>query len=167
MPLHKDSDVCHLNFCSPIVLNKLQKVNNSIADFFGQTIKGDAAKSEWLQKIYKRIVLMKAQHDFRWYMLSADHALSHAAIAPYVDNPPNILDFKIIARNLRQYNSYEGIGELRLGEKIIYEYSLIKKNLKSEFTVAIMGDLHAGPLEELYDYVDKKIEKPVCVQSLF
>lgn len=156
----EENDIYQLDFWSPIVLNKLQKVNGGIADFFKQIIRGNAAGSEWLQKIYKHIVLIKAQHDFRWYMLGAEQELLHAAIAPYVDNLPSNLNFQVTARSLKQYNSYEGIRELRLGEKIIYEYKLVKDKVGSRFQVAIMGDLHAEPVEELYDYVDKKIEKP-------
>lgn len=155
----KDNDLYQLNFWSPIVLNKLQKVNCGIAEFFKQIIQGNAARSEWLQKIYKHIVLIKAQHDFRWYMPGTDQDLLHAAIAPYVHNLPKNLNFQVTARSLKQYNSYEGIGELRLGEKIIYEYKLIKDKVGSQYIVAIMGDLNAEPIEELYDYVDKKIKK--------
>ncbi len=155
----KKNNIYQMDFWSPIVLNKLQKVNGGIADFFKQIVRGNAAGSEWLQKIYKHIVRIKAQHDFRWYMPGAYQELLHAAIAPYVDNLPSKLNFQVIARSLKQYNSYEGIGELRLGEKIIYEYELIKDKINSRFTVAIMGDLHVEPIKELYNYVKKKIKK--------
>lgn len=156
----KKTDIYQMNFWAPIVLNKLQKVNSGIADFFNQIIDGTAARSQWLQKIYKHIVIIKAQHDCRWYMPGAGQELLHAAIAPYVDNLSKNLNFQITARDLKKYNSYEGIGELRLGEKIIYEYNLIKNKVFSQFIVAIIGDLHVGPIEELYDYVNKKITKP-------
>lgn len=155
-----------MEFLSPIVLNKLQKVNDGIADFFEQITVGNAAESKWLQNIYKHIVLIKTQHDFRWYMSGADQDLLHAAIAPYVDHLSNKLNFQVVARSLKHYNSYEGIGELRLGEKIIYEYGLLRNRVESQFIVAIMGDLHVGPVEELYDYVDKKIEKLGGMSSL-
>lgn len=154
------NNIRQLNFWSPIVLNKLQKVNYGIDAFFKESIEGNAAKSKWLQEIYKHIVLIKAQHDFRWYMPGGNQKLLHAAIAPYVDNQQSGLRFQVPVHKLDQYNSYEGIKELRLGEKILYEYELVKDKAGSQFRVALMGDLHAKPVEELYDYVNKKIEKP-------
>lgn len=156
----KKKDIYQLNFWSPIVLNKLQKVNYGIDAFFKESIEGNAAGSEWLQEIYKHIVLIKAQHDFRWYMPGEDQKLLHAAIAPYVDNQQSGLRFQVPVSRVDQYNSYEGVKELRLGEKIIYEYELVRGKVNSQFRVAIMGDLHAEPVEELYDYVNEKIEKP-------
>lgn len=156
----KEHDIYQMDFWSPFVLNKLQKVNEGIADFYKQITIGNAAESEWLQKIYKHIVLIKAQHDFRWYMPGDNQELLHAAIAPYVDKLSSNLNFQVVARSLKKYNSYEGVGELRLGEKIIYEYELIKEKVSSKFRVAIMGDIHAVPVKELYDYVDRKINKP-------
>lgn len=150
------SDMYHLDFRSPIVLNKLQKVADGIEDFFEriQTI-----ESDWLREIYKHIVLIKVQHDFRWYMPGPDWKLIHAAIAPFAENESQSLEFQVDACSLKHYNSYEGIGELRLGEKIIYECGLARNKAGAPYSVAIMGDLHAGPIQELYDYVCRKIKE--------
>lgn len=148
-----------LDFWSPIALNKMQKVNDGIAVFFEQITESRAAESEWLQKIYKHILQVKAQHNFRWYFPGENQELLHAAIAPYVDYKSDSLKFEVIARSLKQYNSYEGIGELRLGEKIVYEYIAAGEKAGVPFCVAIMGDLHTNPVEELYHYVCKKLEK--------
>lgn len=147
-----------LNFWSPIAMNKLQKVNEGIEIFFRQITENKAVESRWMQEVYKQTLLTKAQHNFRWYISGPNQELLHAAIAPYVDNKSNDLKFQITARSMKKYNSYEGIGELRLGEKILYEYELIRKERSlPKFSVAIMGDIHARPVEELYHYVNKKI----------
>lgn len=148
-----------IDFWSPAALNKLQKVSDGIAVFFEQITKSKNAESKWMQEIYKHILLIKAQHNFRWYISGENRELMHAAIAPYVEDTLFGLKFEVIARSLEQYNSYEGIKELRLGEKIIYEYELAQKTVGDRFKVAIMGDLHARPVEELYDYVCKKAGK--------
>ncbi len=153
------NDVYQLDFWSPMVLNKLQKINRGIADFYKQITRGDASESTWLQRLYKHIVVIKAQHDLRWYMCGEKKELLHAAIAAYLDNQPTNLNFQITARSLEKYNSFEGIKELRLGEKIIYEYEMIREKVESNFKVAIMGDLNVRPIEELYEYVYKKIKK--------
>ena len=163
--LHLDSvydeknAVYHIDFWSPAALNKLQKVSDGIAVFFRQIAENKNAENRWMQEIYKHILLIKAQHNFRWYIPGENWELMHAAIAPYVEDSSFGLKFEVIARGLEQCNSYEGIGELRLGEKIIYEYELAQKTVGDRFKVAIMGDLHAKPVEELYDYVYRKAGK--------
>lgn len=163
--LHLDADLDSesgnyiLNFRAPVVLNKLQKVNYGIEEFFEQITRENVAESSELQVIYKHVMLYKAQHIFRWYLPGTKRELTHAAIAPYSEHMQNNLHFQIVARNLKKYNSYEGIGELRLGEKIIYEYDLLDRGSSSRFFVAIMGDLNTAPLEELYCYVIKKVER--------
>lgn len=151
------SGLYRISFWSPVALNKLQKVNNGIEAFFKEITDNKAVESKWMREIYKSILLTKAQHDFRWYIPSENQELLHAAIATYVDSVPSHLKFEVIARSLKKYNSYEGIGELRLAEKIIYEYKLSERKSDSEFSVAIMGDLHAIPIEELYLYVNEKL----------
>ncbi len=168
----EEREICRLNFWSPIALNKLQKVNEGIEMFFRQITENEAVESKWMQEIYKHTLLIKAQHSFRWYISGPNQELLHAAIAPYVDNKSNDLKFQITARSLKNYNSYEGIGELRLGEKILYEYELIRKERKlSKFSVAIMGDIHARPVEELYHYVNEKTgefsEKPLIEFNVY
>lgn len=163
--LHLDSEFdeesgnCQLSFWNPIILNKLQKVNYGVELFFKQITEEKAAESKMMQKIYRRILLTKVQHSFRWYIAGKDYELLHAAIAPYVDVTPNKLIFQVVASNLKEYNSYEGIGELRLGEKIVYEYGQMQQTDLQSFCVAIIGDLHSDPLEELYNYVVQKINE--------
>lgn len=153
------NNIYRLNFWSPVALNKLQKIHNGIEMFFDQITENKAVESRWMQMLYQHTLLIKAQHNFRWYISGQKKELFHAAIAPYVDNQSSNLKFQVVARDMIKYNSYEGIGELRLGEKIIYEYELLKEHILSKFSVAIMGDIHAKPLKELYRYVKKKISE--------
>ena len=145
-----------LNFWAPVILNKLQKINDGIEVFFQQITENEAVESKWMEEIYQHTLLTKAQHSLRWYISGEDRRLLHAAIAPYVDDTPDSLRFHIAVHSLQTYSSYEGIGELRLGEKIVYEYEMAEKSGLSQYCVAIIGDLHAGPVEELYRYVEKK-----------
>ncbi len=153
------SDNYKLSFWSPIILNKLQKVNYGIEEFFEQIMTENVAESRVLQSVYKHVMLCKSQHMFRWYIPGENHELLHAAIAPYSESIQSTLRFQIMARNLKKYNSYEGIGELRLGEKIIYEYNKLDKSDSSQFYVAILGDLNITPLKELHNYVLSKLQR--------
>lgn len=174
MLLHIDSEFdensgnYQLSFWSPIILNKLQKINYGVELFFEEMSGEQAAESEMMRCIYKHTLLTKAQHIFRWYTSGAKKELQHAAIAPYVEQMPTKLNFQITARSLEAYNSYEGIKELRLGEKIIYEYRLLNEGNQNPFRycVALMGDLHIVPLKELYDYVTQKIKDEFDIQPL-
>lgn len=171
--LHLDTNTCtkegnyKLNFWAPIALCKLQKINAGIEEFYDQIVKENVAESRALQNIYKHVMRVKAQHIFRWYIPGKDQTLFHMAIAPYSEKKASKLQFQITARNINKYNSYEGIGELRLGEKIIYEYNLLNKKDISRFEVAIMGDLHLKPLVELRNYVMSKIASGSSVPSNF
>ncbi len=149
--------IYNISFWSPIVLVKLQKVIQGVEKYYRLITDEQEAVSRGMQMLCQHTLLVKAQNIFRWYMPGERQELFRAAIAPYVENKNYNLKFQINARNIKTYNSYEGIGELRLGEKIIYEYNLPKRNSTSDFKVAIMGDLSSQPLEELYQYVTEKI----------
>ncbi len=156
--------IYNISFWSPIVLAKLQKVIKGVEKYYQLITDEQEAVSKGMQVLCQHTLLVKAQNIFRWYMPGGKRVLFHAAIASYVENKNYNLKFQINARNIKTYNSYEGIGEPRLGEKIIYEYNLSKKNSTSDFMVAIMGDLSSQPLEELYRYVTEKIYRDSSVR---
>lgn len=147
-------DTYIFNFSSPIIMNRIEKVNKGVEEFYNNIIKQEEVSREPLQLLYKRILLTKAKHMFRWYVTGREKELYHAAIANYVQKKNQCWQFNIVAKNINDYNSFEGIGELRLAEKIIYEFNLSKKK---KFRVAIAGDIWGKPLCELYKYVYQKI----------
>ena len=156
-----------LSFRTPVVLNKQQKINRGIEDYFAWITGKNIETTVALESLYKRILLIKAQRDMRWYVIDEKKELLQAAVTPYVENPSDELKLMVFGKNVKQYNSYEGIGELRLAEKILYEYELLweacrkkeKTLAKEEFHVALLGDIYAVPLMELHGYVVKKIKE--------
>lgn len=144
-----------ISFWAPMALNKIQKVNRGIEDFYERIIQ-EESENEALEILYKRILLKKVQHTFRWYVAGENRELMHAAITPYRQRTAANWQFHLPAKNIRQYNSYEGIGELRLAEKILCEYQRWQPNTKEDFNVAIVGDVFSVPTEELYNYVKYK-----------
>ena len=169
--LHLDINSCaeegnyQLDFRAPIVLCKIQKIIIGIEEFYEKIIQ--MTNNSMLQNIYKHIMIAKAQHIFNWYIPEQNNALFLTKITSYLEEETDELQFQITAKNINKYNSYEGIGELRLGEKIIYEYNLLNKKDISRFEVAIMGDLHLKPLVELRNYVMSKIASGSSVPSDF
>lgn len=155
-----------LSFWNPIILNKLQKISDGVELFFHQITEGAAIESDMMQRIYRHTLLTKAKHSLRWYISGRNRELLYAAIAPYVEKERRERAFQIIAGNPQEYNSYEGIGELRLGEKIVYEYELLKEAAPRKLCVAIMGDLDQEPLVELGHYVSKALNKRCKVKPL-
>ncbi len=150
-----------VSFWSPIALNKVQKVNRGVEEYFQKIAEKQVSDSKLLQRIYKRTFLTKAKHLFRWYITDEKRELRHVAMAPYVEKQNEQLDFSVIARKLEDYNSYERIKELRLGEKIIQEYKNRRKkedNYKN-FNVVIIGDIYAKPLKVLQQYIAEKYQE--------
>lgn len=62
-------------------------------------------------------------------------------------------------RNIKTYDSYEGVGELRLADKILYELEYRDKNQLDigNIRISIFGEVNYNPLLELIDYLNKVI----------
>lgn len=148
--LRLDEDGSKISLFSPLALNAIRKMYIGVNEYWKeeeQSIGGNLCIS--LMK--RNVVVKKAQHTFRWLMGGEGSELLHAAVSPYVpqseaSEPSHKL--YIPFKNVRDCNSYEGIGELRLADKIRYEY-LIDDNGPKCLNVAILGDINPQPMEDL------------------
>lgn len=148
--LRLDEDDSKISLFSPLALNAIRKMYIGVEAYWkeeAQSIGGNPCIS--LMK--RNVVVKKAQHTFRWLMGDEGNELLHAAVSPYVpqseaSEPPH--ELCIPFKNVRDCNSYEGIGELRLADKIRYEY-LIDGNGPKCLNVAILGDINPEPMEAL------------------
>lgn len=57
----------------------------------------------------------------RWFLLSPDGILCHAAVRPITSIPQEQTNLCVVIRPISDYSSFEGIGEPRLFEKMKYE----------------------------------------------
>lgn len=152
----EEDDDYVFKFTAPVIMNKLQKVNRGIEEFYRIVLDLKEEPKQSLLLLYRRIMLTKVKHLFRWNVAGRNKELYHAAMANYVEQIDKQWKFKIIAKNIKEYDSYEGIGELRLAEKILYE---LNQRKKQKFKVAIVGDVWFLPVEEMHTYICNKIQR--------
>lgn len=114
-----------------------------------------------LQANYQGVIISKALRHFRW-LLSDGNTIYQAALPASLPETKNgmrqndkskFLDIPI--RRLQDYSSYEGIGELRLFDKIIYELGRKELSGNESYRILIIGDLLKKPIETLGQTVEK------------
>ena len=116
-----------------------------------------------LESNYQAVIISRALRRFRWIITYGGELLQAAVPAALplyedesdTDREKRIWSLDIPVRRLRDYNSYEGIGELRLFDKIIYELDRRKVFDKSDFHVLIVGDILKKPIEVLCQTVEQ------------
>lgn len=117
-------------------------------------------QDEMLTKCNHSIFLAKLHQANRWYTLAVEKrklCLYHVALPAY--QTEQTTDMFLEMRNIKTYDSYEGIGELRLADKILYELEYRDKNQLDigNIRISIFGEVNYNPLLELIDYLNKAI----------
>ena len=117
-------------------------------------------QDEMLTKCNHSIFLAKLHQAKRWYTLAVEKrklCLYHVALPAYQTEQNT--DMFLEMRNIKTYDSYEGVGELRLADKILYELEYRDKNQLDigNIRISIFGEVNYNPLLELIDYLNKVI----------
>lgn len=117
-------------------------------------------QDEMLTKCNHSIFLAKLHQANRWYTLAVEKrklCLYHVALPAYQTEQNT--DMFLEMRNIKTYDSYEGVGELRLADKILYELEYRDKNQLDigNIRISIFGEVNYNPLVELIDYLNKVI----------
>lgn len=117
-------------------------------------------QDEMLTKCNHSIFLAKLHQANRWYTLAVEKrklCLYHVALPAYQTEQNT--DMFLEMRNIKTYDSYEGVGELRLADKILYELEYRDKNQLDigNIRISIFGEVNYNPLLELIDYLNKAI----------
>ena len=117
-------------------------------------------QDEMLTKCNHSIFLAKLHQANRWYTLAVEKrklCLYHVALPAYQTEQNT--DMFLEMRNIKTYDSYEGVGELRLADKILYELEYRDKNQLDigNIRISIFCEVNYNPLLELIDYLNKVI----------
>ena len=157
---------------SPAAIDALLCIYNNIGQYIDKvtTWGVSGAEAKILESNYQAVIISKALREFRWIIVKDNElfqAAIPAAVPVYEDEDPEdckkrIWSLDIPVRDLEDYNSYEGIGELRLFDKIIYELEKRKGSGKVEFHVLIVGDILKKPIEVLCQAVEGWIRSQKC-----
>jgi hypothetical protein len=160
-------DTCgdKVSLLCPMALNATRKMYLEADEYYKRVSKRDKPEGKKLSAIdilEQSVVEKKVWHTYRWYFYDKERGFMHVAL-PYDYRKGIDGSVWLQAKSIKDYNSFEGIGELRTAEKILYE---LKKFIgvreksdedKIKFSVALLGDLNKDALEELAQYVGKVV----------
>ena len=165
---NSDKGRISVDMTAPVVLSALNLIYDRIDDYIRKPIyylrdEDDAERLlQTLQlTIEQNIFIHKIHQIFRYYILPQKGGeLWHAALPAYVPADQAAGEvLNIPVRAMSSYNSYQGIRELRIGDKILYELKQhIGEKAKKKYTITIVGECAPEPLEELIKYVSTSIQ---------
>ena len=169
MDWDENSEDMQIRMIAPIVLSALNLIYDKLQQFVLLEINEQTEKT-----IYKEIFLSKIHQIFRFYFVKdGNNHLYHAAVAAYKEEKMKD-ELVILGKNLEKYNSFQGIRELRLADKILYEIGNRKFTSNChEYNIVIFGEIHYAPMKELIQYIEKKFEgkiqqgKEICLKLQF
>lgn len=152
---------------SPIAIEAILKIYDYIEEYIGIVL-GWHEKHEKngrayaiLESNYQAVIISKALRLFRWICVHENDLYQAAlpAALPLEEKDDTEQSLDIPVRRLEDYSSYEGIGELRLFDKIIYEIERRKEEETQHHRVLVIGDILKTPMETLCRAVDCWIER--------
>lgn len=149
---------------SPSALDSLLQVYNYVEEYIGTVSKWNSTSEVFsiLKSNYQAVIISKTLRLFRWIVVNGvDENLYQAAVPAAIplDDGNELLKknrwlLDVPVRMLDDYSSYEGIGELRLFDKIIYELERRKKSEKRDYHVLIVGDIMENPIRVLCQVIE-------------
>lgn len=146
----------------PVVLYAMSLVYDKLDEFL---LLESNVYGELENLLYREIFLAKLHQMFRFYLIrEKNEELCHAALPAF----KRTMDFSAMGvpvRGITTYNSFQGIRELRLADKILFEvrqrFDLAKKGneIDGEFIyhITILGDIVKEAMDVLLEYVRKQI----------
>lgn len=155
---------------APAAVDALLRVYGYIEEYIDVVSSWDLSPEEayLLESNYQAVIISKALRCFRWKIVN-DGELFQAAIPaaiPLTDDMDRLAEKiwtpGIPVRSMADYSSYEGIGELRLFDKIIYELERktdAVKNAAQEmnYHILLVGDILERPIGILCQAVEQWI----------
>lgn len=116
--------------------------------------------------VYNEIFLAKLHQLFRFYLVQGKGGCLYHAALPAYERERNNSPMTIPIRPLYSYNSYQGIRELRLADKILFEfeqrYCCKDQNVNHidrsvAYRIVMIGDIIEEAMDELIAYIEKEI----------
>lgn len=166
--LNLDIDIDEKSWASlyaPASLDGLLRIYDHVEQYIDQmkVLDEEDDIKELIRSNYQGVIIAKALRHFRWICISGGGIFQAALPAALPissdgnkkDNVKEILDIPI--RNLEEYSSYEGIGELRLFDKITYELERRQFQEGAHYEILIVGDILEKPIEKLSQTVEQYV----------
>lgn len=163
-------------FYHPVALSIWNEIYDGIERYLWYTDSTNMEKEICQHEIFHA----KVQQAFRWIRVNEDRELFHVALpysreqSPFLPKPEQIPFGSIPFRKLTDYNSYVGIHEERLLEKITYEMKRKSAELSCGteqtggiFKVTLFGDIDFKEFQILKEQVQKVIRLGKIENNIF
>ncbi len=162
-----ESNNGEISLNSPVFLSGINIIYDKLNEYLYMEIEDDEIE----EIIYREIFLNKIKQMFRYHIIRKKNGeLCNAALPPYKEDDGNIR-MRLPVRPLSDYNSFQGIRELRLAEKILFELENLGNEKLDElknrpYRVYLLGDIYERPMEKLIDYLEKALSKKRIYKKL-
>lgn len=147
------SEDAHASLYAPAVLDGIFHLYKSIDEY--RRCVADV-KSCQIRQNYQEVLVSKILRYFRWIVICDGEMMQAAIPASLTETDSDRFkrakwSLNVPVRSLQSYNSFEGIGELRLLDKVLYEIDCRKneKRLGNEFHITLVGDVQSEPMKLL------------------
>lgn len=151
--LNLDYENEYASLYAPPVLLGLRNLYDSLSGY-REVIR--QTESRLLYPYYREVFISKALRLFRWYTVR-EGKVYHAAIPSYCGKWHEDVRWKlqIPVRPIETYSSYEGIGEMRLLDKVLYELDRRGEEVPKELNISIIGDIGPEPMQDLCNTLNR------------
>lgn len=151
--LNLDYEEEYVSLYAPSVLLGLRNLYDSLAGY-REVIR--QTENRLLYPYYREVFISKTLRLFRWYTVR-NGKVYHAALPSYCGKWHKDIRWKlqIPVRPIEDYSSYEGIGEMRLLDKVLYELDRREKNVPEELNISMIGDIGPEPMRNLCDTLNQ------------
>lgn len=162
----------------PVIMHAMNLVYDKLDEFL---LLETGAEKEMESRLYHEIFLAKLHQMFRFYLVQEknqesgvneeNRKVENAADSLYqAALPASRKEFDgsalgVPVRSMSTYNSFQGIGELRLADKILYEAIRRAESRKAEqrtsgfqYNITVFGDVREAAMKELFEYIEKQIK---------
>lgn len=154
-----DDGRIYAQMTAPLVLSALHLIYQRLDEYLELDYDSELSDLEML--VYHEIFLAKIFQIFRFPLIVDEcDDLCQAALPAYQREAD--CELRIPIRSLSTYNSFQGIRELRLGEKIIFEFRNMLNaggtpDSQHKYSIVLIGDIAEEPLKELISYVEERL----------
>lgn len=151
--LNLDYEEQYVSLYAPPVLLGLRNLYDSLSGY-REVIRLTASRQRYAY--YREVFISKTLRLFRWYTVR-NGEVYHAAIPSFCGKRHDTVKWKlqIPVRPIEEYSSYEGIGEMRLLDKVLYEVDRRGNELPERLHISILGDIGPQPMQTLCDTLNE------------
>lgn len=165
-----------VTFQAPIVLSILNIVYDRLNDFIRLPL--DEGTSEILSTkiqsvendMYREIFLSKINQIFRYYFVLEPEGDLYQTRVPVYDRRSEEGRLEIPVINIAHTECFQGIRELRLGEKILFELKNAMDGkfefFEEEYRIVLVGEVDKCPLEELIKYISDALKSKEVYKNM-